>query len=51
MAKGGSQFAALGLEAQEVVGEHRRAAARPLYGHTAGTEDPDQAASVGHVTQ
>jgi hypothetical protein len=48
MAKGPSEFATQGLEDQEVVGEHRRAVARPRRGRVAGTEDPDQVAPMGY---
>jgi hypothetical protein len=48
MAKGGSKFAALGVECQEVGGEHRRTVAHACRGQGAGTEDPDQAAPMGH---
>src|SRR3954449_2160756 len=47
MAKGGSEFAAEGVEGWEIVGEYRRAVAGPGVGRVAGTTDPDQAAPMG----
>jgi RNA-directed DNA polymerase len=49
MAKGGSEFAVVGLAGQEAAGEYRRTVADALGGGGggAGTGDPDQAAPVG----